>query len=155
MSFQDGGNSFQQATRLGLIRFASMGSAVTSAGLMAPGETVDWYQARTKGRSSGVRLTFQSVPAINQILEVYFRPASKAQGRGKRVATIAGGSVDQRNLKAQTGTYFFKVSQVPGTVANEEPYTFTLASLNPGAFRSASKKASSSSRSTPDKSLFF
>jgi hypothetical protein len=159
MSLDDGGNSFQQATRLGNVRLASQSSGVTAAGFMDASETVEWYQAKVKGRASqSSTLTVKGVPSINQTLEVYYRSPSKPQGRGKRIATFAGGTIDSKNLKVLPGTYFFKISQTAGTVANDDVYTVTLASTNLGnigGFQPNSKKSNSSSPSKQSNDLFF
>jgi hypothetical protein len=151
----DGGNTFQQATRLGPLRFASNASSSDATGFMEVGETVEWYQLKAKGRSSkGVTLNLTALPAINQTVEIYFKGAQR-QGRGKRIATVAGGAVDQRNLKALPGTYFIKVSQTPGTVANGEIYAVTLTSVNTGNFFKSASSKSHTASSNKGKDLFF
>jgi hypothetical protein len=155
-SLDDGGNSFRQATRLGTVRFGAFSSGATAAGFMEAGETVDWYQVKAKGRaSSSVIFKLSASPSINQTLDVYFRPASKTQGRGKRVASFSGGTSEIRDLKPLAGTYFLKISQAAGTVAANDVYQVSLVTGNPAAsFKSASKN-SGTARSQQGKDLFF
>jgi hypothetical protein len=153
MASFDGGDSLQQATKLAPLRFASKGSLSGADGVMEAGESVEWFQIKAKGRSSSqVKVTLSAAPDINQTIEVYYRAPNRTQGKGKRIATIAGG-IDRRDVKALPGTYFFKVSQNPGTVADGKVYLFDLVSVNLNAFKAASK--SGSSRSTQSNELFF
>jgi hypothetical protein len=144
----------QQATRLAPLRLASKGSLSGADGVMEAGESVEWFQIKAKGRSSSqVKMTLSASPDINQTIEVYYRAPARTQGKGKRIATIAGGGVDRRDVKALPGTYFFKVSQNPGTVADGKVYLFDLVSVNLNAFKAASN--SGSSRSSQSNELFF
>jgi hypothetical protein len=154
--FDDGGDSLQQATRKGTLRFASTSSLAGATGFLSPGETVDWYQVKAKGRSSqSVNLSLSATTSANQTIEIFFRAPNKTQGRGKRIATVGENAVDQRNLKALPGTYFIKVSQTPGTVPDEGVYICNLVSVNIGTFSARSKKAASPTRSAQSKDLFF
>jgi hypothetical protein len=130
MAFVDGGDTFQQATRLGPLRFASSLSQSGAIGALDAGESVDWYQIKAKGRASkSVTLSSIALPTLNQTIEVFFRGAG-AKGRGKRVAFATGGAADQRNIKALPGTYFLKISQSAGTIASGGVYSVNLTSLN-------------------------
>jgi hypothetical protein len=109
-----------------------------------------------KGRSSKTVLFGLSASAdINQTVEFYFKGA-QGKGRGKRIATIAGGSTESRDLKPLAGTYFIKVSQNPGTVADAGYYEVSMTSYNYSTGAS-SKSSSKNSRagSNKGKELFF
>jgi hypothetical protein len=155
----DGGNTFQEATRLGILRFASRSSSVDAFGNLEPGETVDWYQVKAKGRASnalGKTLSVSSTGTpLNSTVDIYFRAAGLPPGRGKRVATFTGGSSDSLDLKVRPGTYFFKVSALPGgvPVGSSNSFYVSMISVNVGNFKTAATNREVA-RSTSGKNLF-
>jgi hypothetical protein len=157
MANVDGGNTFQEATKLGILRFASKTSSVDAFGNLEPGEIADWYQVKAKGRASnslGKTLSVSSTGTpLNSTVDIYFRAAGLPQGRGKRVATFTGGSSDSQDLKVRPGTYFFKVSTLSGVpVGSSNSFYVSMISVNVGNFKAAAK---SSSRAMKGKDLFF
>jgi hypothetical protein len=156
VSFVDGGNNFKKAVALGFLQFASATSNVGVGEKLSPGETVDWYQIRTKGKpsSSGV-LNIGGTAPINQSIEVFFRPTGKKKGLGRKIATFTGGSTDIKKIKALPGTYFLKIALARGaSVPSDLVDTFVvnMTSTNVGAFSKATNMTSA--RSEQGKDLF-
>jgi hypothetical protein len=131
-SFIDGGNSFKEAAKLRFLRFGPSGSSVGVTDKLSPGETVDWYQVETKGRSSRlITLNVSGSAPIDQTIEVFFRPSAKKQGLGKLVATFSGESTAAKKLKALPGTYFLKVSLGRGASASDaDKFVINLTAIN-------------------------
>lgn len=120
----DGGNTFQQARFLGTAVFKKGTSPkIQVADTIEPGEGVEWYRFRIRGRASSSALkpilTFSGNEFVNR-MSVF----QSVKGQPKKLVSRLDTINSQKQRALSEGTYFIKLSGTSAPAGSGQFATF-------------------------------